>query len=186
MREMFDVFAAACLFGGLFGLAAIALGVLVAGAVRAARLWRRARHAAVLAVLAAVAMIVGGTKVTVNDPYIRDVGSYATNDLLHVAVERKFDFIPMDTEVWIFSRLASSRNAADWTELLPRHTLADFPVDIFIANATNYTYCVAANYVPAPTVHTNGVWNIKGFVIPDSGGRMAFPNTKTATRGDTE
>ena len=182
MRELFDIFAAAMLFGGLFGLAALTLGVLVAGAVRCAKIWRRARHAAVLSALAAAAIIVGGTKVTVNDPYIRDSGSYVTNDLVHVAVERKFDFIPMETEVWIFSRLASSTNAADWTELLPRHTLADFPVDILIANATNYTYYVAANYVPAPTVHTNGVWNIKGFTIPDSGGRMAFPNTKTATK----
>ncbi len=30
----------------------------------------------------------------------------------------------------------------------------------------------------APTVHTNGVWQIKGFLIPGTG-KAAFPNTRT-------
>ena len=37
---------------------------------------------------------------------------------------------------------------------------------------------VAADFIPAPTVHTNGVWQIKGFTIPGTG-KAAFPNTKT-------
>ena len=47
-----------------------------------------------------------------------------------------------------------------------------------LANATNYDVTVAANYTPAPTVHTNGVWMMKGFVIPGTD-KAAFPNTRT-------
>ena len=65
----------------------------------------------------------------------------------------------------------------------------EFPLDIPFANATNYNFLIAANYIPAPTVHTNGVWSIKGFIIPAGGkppspATYAFPNTKTIKRED--
>ena len=68
-------------------------------------------------------------------------------------------------------------NATDWVRLEPHLTFAQHPHDYALANATNYDVTVAANYVPEPTVHTNGVWRIKGFVIPGTG-KAAFPNTK--------
>ena len=187
MRELFDIFASAVLYGGIFGLAAISLGVFIVGAVVTLRLWRRAKHCAVLAVFAFAAIIVGGTKtgsVRVDDPYIVNAGSYITNDFIHVAVGKRYNYLPDSMDVLVFIREVAQTNAEDWVEVLPRHTFADSPFDIPLANATNYNAIIAANYVPEPTVHTNGVWQIKGFIVPGttnatSTGVFAFPNTKT-------
>lgn len=197
MKELFDIFATAVLWGGLFGLAALALGVFVVGVAESVRIWRQARHAAVLALLAVGALIVGGTKpgrVSVSDPYIRDAGSFVTNDYVHIAIEAKFDFIGADTEILIWSRDVALTNVEDWVQLPGPFVLGDFPADIPFPAATNYNFLVASNYIPAPTVHTNGVWNIKGFIIPAGVGSsplsppspatFAFPNTKSITRED--
>ena len=61
--------------------------------------------------------------------------------------------------------------------LSPHLTFADHPYDYSLPNATNYDVMVAADFTPAPTVHTNGVWQMKGFIIPGTG-KAAFPNTR--------
>lgn len=140
----------------------------------------------VVFLLAAVlATMYGGSKgfygrVNVNDPYIEDAGSYLTNDVAHVAVRAKYVYVPPETEVMVYAREVSSTNVADWVQLTPFHlTIADHPYDYALPNATNYNVLVAANFVPAPTVHTNGVWQMKGFIIPGtSPEKFAFPNTK--------
>lgn len=195
MKELFDIFATAVLYGGLFGLAALALGVFIVGVAVTFRIWKRARHAAILAFLAFAAIIVGGTKtgtVKVDDPYIRDAGSFVTNDYVHVAVAARLDFVTADTAILIWSRELAQTNAADWVQLPGPYVLGDFPADIAFPAATNYNFMVAANYVPPPSVHTNGVWSIKGFIIPAGEGFLsppspatyAFPNTKSVTKED--
>ena len=201
MRQLFDIFATAVLYGGIFGLAAIALGVFIVGASVTLRLWKRAKHCAVLAVLAFAAIIVGGTKtgsVKVDDPYIVDAGSFVTNDYVHVAVAARFDFIGGDTEILIWSRELSQTNVEDWVQLVRieegPYRLREFPLDIPLPFATNYNFLVASNYVPEPTVHTNGVWSIKGFVIPAGDGSLsppspatfAFPNSKSILKEDNQ
>ena len=200
MRQLFDIFATAVLYGGLFGLAAISLGVFIVGAVVTLRLWKRAKHCAVLAVLAFAAIIVGGTKtgsVKVDDPYIVDAGSFVTNDYVHIGVAARFDFIG-DTEILIWSREIASTNVEDWVQLVRieegPYRLREFPLDIPFPGATNFNFLVASNYVPEPTVHTNGVWSIKGFVIPAGDGAshlsppspatFAFPNSKSILKED--
>lgn len=132
-------------------------------------------------------------RVSVDDPYIRNAGSYVTNDLVHVAVVARFDFVPPTTEVLVFARELAQTNAEDWVQLTRieegPYRLGECPFDIPFANATNYNFLIAANYIPAPTVHTNGVWSIKGFIIPAGGNppspaTYAFPNTKTIKRED--
>ncbi len=137
-----------------------------------------------LSLLASWAVVYGGSKapqgrVTVSDPYIADAGSYLTNDVVHVAIAKRTPMLPDTTEILVYARQLDSTNALDWARLAPHLTFADHPHDYSLPNATNYNVMVAASFVPGPTVHTNGVWSITGFVIPNSGGKMGFKQTRT-------
>ncbi len=164
---------------------------LMAAVVGAVLLCRRGKSSswsrlAAFTLFAVPAIYLGATKpisgtVTVTDDYIRDNGSYLTNNIVHVAVAKKTDLLPDDTEILVYARELSQSNATDWVRLEPYLTFADHPYDYTLVNATNYNVMVAASYTPAPTVHTNGVWLIRGFVIPDNG-RYAFPNTQIKTK----
>lgn len=116
-------------------------------------------------------------KVSVADDYIADGGSYLTNDVAHVALVKKVSLLPDSVEILVYARELSSTNAADWFRLSPYLTLADHPYDYALPNATNYNVIVAANYASPPSVHTNGVLIIKGFLIPGTE-KVSFPNTR--------
>lgn len=116
-------------------------------------------------------------KVSVMDDYITDGGSYITNNVVHVALKKKSDLLPDATEILVYARELSSTNSADWFRLSPFLTFGDHPHDYALANATNYNVVVVANYAAPPSVHTNGVLIIKGFLIPGTS-KMAFPNSK--------
>lgn len=200
MEKAFDTIATAILYGGLFGLVVCGVAIFAIGAKACLEELRRtfkSKCAKAIALFAVVlATMYGGSKtgrVSVDDPYIRDAGSYVTNDFVHVAVAARFDFIPPTTEVLVFSRELAQTNAEDWVQLTRieegPYRLGEFPLDIPFANATNYNFLIAADYIPAPTVHTNGVWSIKGFIVPgtatnDTTGMIAFPNTKTIKMED--
>jgi hypothetical protein len=146
---------------------------------------------AMLALLTSWAVVFGGGKphygrVTVDDPYIRDAGSYLTNDVVHVSIQKKTDLLPDTTEILVYARQLDSTNVLDWARLTPHLTYADHPHDYSLPNATNYNVMVAAQFSPAPTVHTNGVWSITGFIIPHSGGKMGFKQTRTILLEDAE
>lgn len=190
MKELGIAIEGGLLIGCAWLMVALCFCALVCRVWRGWKIFRRKRKAAALWLLACAAVIVGGTKstVSVNDPYIIDSGSYVTNDLVHVAISARFDFIGGGTEILIYSRELSQTNAEDWVKLVRAeegpYRLSEFPLDISFPNATNYNFLVAANYIPESTVHTNGVWQIKGFIVPGSSnetstGKMAFPNTKT-------
>lgn len=132
------------------------------------------------------AVIYGGGKgrIVVDDPYVQDAGSYLTNDVAHVAIAKRTPLLPDDAEILVYFRDKDSTNAVDWVRLEPHLAFADHPFDYPLPGpATNYSVMVAANYVPAPTVHTNGVWSIAGFVIPASGGKMGFKSARTERPG---
>ena len=201
MRESFDIIAMAIFYGALFGLAVIALAVFAVGFMRCWQIvWEEMRRmstpARAIALLAvALASMYGVSKpgrVMVDDPYITDAGSFVTNDFVHVAVVGRYAFIPGDTEILIYSRELEQTNAADWVQITRveegPYRLAEFPLDIPFPSATSYNFLVAANYIQAPTVHTN-VWQIKGFIVPadaspPSPATFAFPNTKTIRKED--
>lgn len=145
---------------------------------------RRLRNASfVLGVCAGVALIYGGRKgtVTVSDPYIVNAGSYLTNDVAHVSLAKRSQLLPDSTEILVYARQVDQTNATDWVRLEPHLTFADHPYDYALVNATNYDVMVAANFTPEPTIHTNGVLQIKGFTIPGTN-RSAFPNTKVKVK----
>ena len=168
------------LWACVVALILIASVVIFAGMGKAAERAKHRLHNATLAMLALAAactLFARKGTVTVDDPYIRNDGSYLTNDVAHVAIAKRTPLLPDDTTILVYTRQVDSTNATDWVRLTPHLTFADHPYDYSLPNATNYDVIVAADFTPAPTVHTNGVWQMKGFNIPGTG-KSAFPNTR--------
>lgn len=163
--------------------AAFALAAICRHARRAMRQLGVSARVVFLLAAAAGVMLAGGKggSVAVHDDYIADAGSYLTNDVAHVAIAKKTPNLPDSTEILVYARELSSTNAADWFRLVPHLTYADHPYDYALPNATNYSVLVSSSFVPEPTVHTNGVWALRGFEIPGQAGRYAFGNSRTHT-----
>ena len=178
IQEIKSIIAWAC----AVALILIASVVMLAGLGKSAEAAkRRLRGSGALA--ASIALAVACTlfarkgTVTVSDPYIQNNGSYLTNDVAHVAIAKRTPILPDDTEILVYARQVDLTEPTDWVRLSPHLTFADHPYDYALPNATNYDVMVAASFTPAPTVHTNGVWQMKGFTIPGTG-KSAFPNTR--------
>lgn len=168
----------------LGAMGACVLLQFAADAAKRAKLRLRGASLVMLA-LSVACILFGGRKgsVTVSDPYIVNAGSYLTNDVAHVAIAKRTPLLPDSTEILVYARPTDSTNVEDWVRLEPHLTFADHPYDYSLANATNYDVVVAANFTPEPTIHTNGVWQARGFMIPGTG-RAAFPNTKVIKKED--
>ena len=87
-----------------------------------------------LSVLSVWAVAFGGSKggrVVVDDPYIKDDGSWlsTSNNVAHVAIAKKSILMPNDTEILVYAREVAQTNAADWVRLTPHLTFADHPHD---------------------------------------------------------
>ena len=165
-------------------LGAMFLALLGWGSIRAA--WRNCEGRrgvfAALAILAAVCSIVAqkpspDTPTITVDALLRDAGCYATNDVFHAAVSNAPAYAAIDFSacpVLVYARERGLTGAADWFELTPRRTFGGLPADYAIANATNYNYTIYLDYVPPSPVHTNGVFELQGFIIDDEdAGRAA-------------
>ncbi len=159
---------------------AFALAALAGRARRAMRRYGVSARVVFLLAAAACVMLAGGKggSVSVRDDYIQDAGSYLTNDVAHVALSKKTPNLPDSTEILVYARELSSTNAADWFRLSPHLTYADHPYDYALPNATNYSVLVSSSFVPEPTVHTNGVWALRGFEVPGHPGKYAFGNSR--------
>lgn len=156
-------------------LGAMFLALLGWGSIRAA--WRNCEGRrgvfAALAILAAICSIVAqkpspGTPTITVDALLRDVGCYATNNVFRVAVTNAPSYAGVDfsdCDLMVYARERASSDAASWFELTPRKKFSQQPADYAIENATNYNYMVYLDYVPPSPVHTNGVFELYGFVI---------------------
>ena len=154
---------------------AMFLALLGWGSIRAA--WRNCEGRrgvfAALAILAAICSIVAqkpspDTPTITVDALLRDVGCYATNNVFHAAVTNAPSYAGVDfsdCDLMVYARERASTNAASWFELTPRKKFSQQPADYAIENATNFNYMVYLNYVPPSPVHTNGVFELYGFVI---------------------
>jgi hypothetical protein len=103
------------------------------------------------------------------DAFLRDAGCYATTDVLHVAVTNAPAYAGIDFSscpVLVYARPRGLSDAPKWEELLPRRTFSELPADYAIEDATNYNYLVYLDYVPPSPVHTNGVFELRGFMVP--------------------
>lgn len=124
------------------------------------------------------------------DSFLENAGCYSTNDVVHVEIRGASQYLPADFNVLVYYRDGESTNAEDWAQL-PTYRWSEYAatsngarfVEYALADATNYNFAVFASFVPEPTVHTNVVLQIRGFVIPEesggNGARFAFPNSKT-------
>ena len=156
-------------------LGAMFLALLGWGSIRAA--WRNCEGRrgvfAALAIIAAVCSIVAqkpspDTPTITVDALLRDVGCYATNNVFHAAVTNAPSYAGVDfsdCDLMVYARERASSDAASWFELTPRKKFSQQPADYAIENATNFNYMVYLNYVPPSPVHTNGVFELYGFVI---------------------
>ena len=79
--------------------------------------------------------------VTIASPFIVDAGSYLTNDVAHVAIVKANPLLPDDTEITVSACHVSSN---EWVRLSPQRSLAQFPCDYALTNATNYVLMVTA------------------------------------------
>lgn len=91
--------------------------------------------------------------------YLIDKGSYVTNDFVHIDFERRI--VPEDANVIIDRRQLDMTNDTDWVTHL-ESTFAAFavPTNISFADATNWNWIVYTDWVPPPTVLTNGVLHV--------------------------
>ena len=159
----------------LIVLGAMFLALLGWGSIRAA--WRNCEGRrgvfAALAILAAICSIVAqkpspDTPTITVDALLRDVGCYATNNVFHAAVTNAPSYAGVDfsdCDLMVYARERASSDAASWFELTPRKKFSQQPADYAIEDATNYNYLVYLDYVPPSPVHTNGVFELYGFVI---------------------
>ena len=171
------VTAALVILGGIFAALAFAGGI--AAAWRS--LGRRRGASAALAVFAVVATICAqkpgpsGPTITI-DALLRDAGCYATNDVFHAAVSNAPAYAAIDFSacpVLVYARERGQTNAADWAALTPRRTFSGLPADYAIANATNHDYLIYLDYIPPSPVHTNGVFELHGFLVPQLDTQLA-------------
>ena len=126
------------------------------------------------------------------DSYLRDAGSYATNDTAHVAAIGAIAELPLEgCDIWLFVQdRANPTNAAGeavWTQhpdIVPFTN--PFAHDYEVAGATNCDYTVLINYIPPTPVHTNGVFELRGFEIDEADAERAaaFISTGVTTEPD--
>ena len=182
-------FQASVLYMCVVAIMSICGVVIVVNVRRQMRVVRRklkGSAAVAMAVLAvSCTLLARKGRVTVADPYVQDAGSLLTNDVAHVSIRKRVQMLPDDTEILVYARQVDLTNATDWVRLEPHLTLAQhllvegvYSWEYALPNATNHDVMVAANFTPAPTVLTNGVWRIKGFLSPGTG-KAAFPNPRT-------
>ena len=152
-------------------LLAMAFVIAAAGGIAAA--WRglnrrRGTFAALVAFATAMTICAqkpSGPAITI-DALLRDAGCYATNDVFHVAVTNAPAYATVDFSaclVLVYAREHGS--SANWVELLPRRLFGALPADYAIQGATNYDYMVYLDYIPPSPVHTNGVFELHGFLL---------------------
>lgn len=91
--------------------------------------------------------------------YLQDRGSYVTNDWVHINFERRI--VPETANVYLDRRALDQTNDTDWVTHIAS-TFAEFtvPTNVPFANASNYNWIVYTDWVPPPTVLTNGVLHV--------------------------
>ena len=133
--------------------------------------FRLTANKAVFLVGAVLATLYGGAKHATGkityprtDPetwYLRDNGSYVTNDAVHVAYTKN-PILPNSANLFIEGLELSYTNDSDWAEhsfLAYSNTLGNAlsPFDMAWPAATNYNWIAYTDWTPPPTTHTNGV-----------------------------
>lgn len=178
------------MFAALGALVMLALCRVIPAATREARRKLAGRGAFATGVLgvAAIVAMASAQKPTIDiDRFVEDAGCYVTNDVVHIELTNAADYALFDfTDSWLLvyrREQGQTTNATDWVECLPRRKYGDLPADWDVPGATNYKYLVALEYVPPSPVHTNGVFEMRGFKIIETDAELGagFINSKIKT-----
>ena len=198
MKAWADILQAAVMIAGVAVLAAITIGTFLyamRGVPRRITGFFGSWFAGLLMVVCVVWY--GGSKSITFDTGLRNNGSYASNDTVHVAWT--YTGIPSASSLYIAYRESDTTN--EWADL-GETVVSALSWDGTLANATNYDYYVYTTYVPPAPVHTNGVWVgpvyetkkrqgadnfvVVGGVIREHGKDIAPPNAKRKEDEDEE
>lgn len=155
------------LVGCMFILAVIVVSVALSEIVQGWRIWRGKRKVAAMSLLAAAAMIVGGTKGPVSrvnfprtDPevaYLIDAGSYVSNSFVHV--DFSTFLIPSSAMIELAYWPNESTNEDEFVVLFSDALAAwPRPLDFEFEDASSNRWYCYTTWTPGPVVHTNGVW----------------------------
>ena len=156
-----------CILSACSALAAILLAAYIAAlASKAFRTWRHTPHAAALALVAAWAVHVGGTKppkaYILWDAGLYDAGSEVdTNDLRRITFRWRYDpWIPPVSTVTVSAIPIGSSNSFEVASAPVTNLALTASME---TEATNYVYLVTHSYVPDPGIVTNGVYHVECF-----------------------
>lgn len=172
MREGFELFrrvmmsVSLCgLLAAVFALLARALWMRISPVVRGWN-WRRAF---VIAPFVAIALIYGGSKPSISFPYtdpktkyFTDAGSEVRDDSIWLAFTALRIPLSADFHGYYRELVEEGENTNEWVEFLTG-TVGAFidPREIPFPEAKRYEFSFFSTYVEGPTVHTNGVLNVK-------------------------
>lgn len=173
-------------------LLSLAVVVLMSVSPKIVRNLRRLLTHRGVAVLAVGLALFGGAKhVSVlfprTDPttaYLIDNGSYVDSDTDIVHIDFRRIIVPDSARVYV-DRIQDGDESGIWTTEY-ESTFADLvlPLEIQIANATNYRWMVYTDWTPGPAVQTNGVWHAN-WALDRKTRRYIIP-LRTAVRVDGE
>lgn len=116
-----------------------------------------------------VAIIHGGSKPTISFPYtdpkvryFTDAGSEVRDDSIWLAFTAFRIPLSADFHGCYRELVEEGENTNEWVEFLLGTVGAYIePQEIAFPNAKGYEFCFFSTYVEGPTVHTNGVLNVK-------------------------
>lgn len=198
MEEFAKTFQAWLTGFSLLGIFACFIAALVTMNRKAAiAFWKNSTPArrVVLILFACVAIVVGGTKPqtpTISYPYtdiekryLVDNGSRVNPDSVYISFTAIG--IPTSADFNGFYRELGNTNDTDWVQFITG-TIGAFltPVEVPFPAATNYNFCFFTTYQPEPSVHTNGVLNVKWGLPQASLGYVVEGDTLKALPLQTE
>lgn len=198
MKELADTLQAVVMIAGVVVLAAITIGTFLYAMRDVPREITTFIGPWFVGFLLVVGVVwYGGSKSITFDAGLRDNGSWASNDTVHVAWT--YTGIPSASSLYVAYRESGTTN--EWADL-GETVVSALSWEGTLANATNYDYLVYTTYVPPSPVHTNGVWvgpvyetkkrqGAQSFivingVIREHGKAIAPPNAKRKEEEDEE
>lgn len=122
------------------------------------------------------------------DPYLTDAGSYSTNDTVHVALVAAYAELALEgCPIMLYYKSkdnpTNALGEAVWTlhpDIWPFSS--PFARDYVMTGATNYDYTVLVDYTPPTPVHTNGVFELRGFELSETEEERAAAFTSTSIK----
>jgi len=165
MRELGEIISGCVLLCGMFGLLAIFLVVVFHETWRGWKIWRSKRHAVMMSIMAAIAIIVDGSKrptaiIEWDEFFLHGTHDIDTNDLRRISFS--WDVAPgvPNVATATFSAIDIHTPSSELFNIATvpmtnRNLVAYMPTD-----STNYMFWAECSFIPDAPIVTNGVYHI--------------------------